>query len=504
MGSPVRFSFASFIQIHRDLETPIYLQIANHIISAIQRGILLPEQKLPGTRTLSIDLETHRNTITAAYEELNQQGWISIQQNKGAFILPFSNKNINKEGETRQYDSSYPQKTGFSFQKSNLLDNPFEHIPCDFVFNDGTPDIRLTQIDDLSRFYSANMKRKSNRKKMGYYNQEGSEYFKKHLSNYLNVSRGFHISPQNLLITRSIEMSLYIISEVLLQANDLIIVGELSFFSANMIFQKSGARIQSIPIDEDGLCIDSLKDICEQETPRMVYVTPHHHYPTTVSLSSKRRLALLELAKEKGFIIVEDDYDYDFQYEVLNNLPLATTDTSGMVVYVSSFGKSLAPGFRTGFIVAPKNLMIEMQKHLGIIDRQGDILMEQALGEMIDDGIIHRHLKKSLKVYRERRDHCVKLLHLHLNDWVDFDIPSGGLAFWLRWKKAVNLMQLSQQCQKKQLFIPKTLLYQNKNITAIRIGFGHLTFDEMENCLLIIKNVLEELHHINRLLVHND
>jgi GntR family transcriptional regulator/MocR family aminotransferase len=114
-------------------------------------------------------------------------------------------------------------------------------------------------------------------------------------------------------------------------------VAELSYFSANMIFQKSGARIQSIPIDEEGLCIDSLIEICKEQTPRMVYVTPHHHYPTTVSLSSKRRLALLELAKEKGFIIVEDDYDYDFQYEKLNNLPLAATDNSGMVVYVSSF-----------------------------------------------------------------------------------------------------------------------------------------------------------------------
>jgi GntR family transcriptional regulator/MocR family aminotransferase len=492
MNSPVRFPFASFVQIQRDLETPIYLQISNHIISAIQRGILYPDQKLPGARTLSSELEVHRNTVTAAYEDLSQQGWINIQQNKGAFVLSFSNENINKRTKSIQNDIYYPQKTGFSFQESNLLDNPFEYIPCDFVFNDGTPDIRLTQIDDLSRFYSANMKRKSNRKKMGYYNQEGSEYFKKHLSNYLNVSRGFHISPQNLLITRSIEMSLFIISELLLQADDLVIVAELSYFSANMIFQKSGARIQSIPIDEEGLCIDSLIEICKEQTPRMVYVTPHHHYPTTVSLSSKRRLALLELAKEKGFIIVEDDYDYDFQYEKLNNLPLAATDNSGMVVYVSSFGKSLAPGFRTGFIIAPKNLMIEMQKYLGIIDRQGDVLMEQALGEMIDDGIIHRHLKKSLKVYRERRDHCVKLLHLHLNDWVNVNIPTGGLAIWLRWKKPVNLMQLSQRCQKKQLFIPKTLLYQNKNITAIRIGFGHLTFDEMENCLLIIKSVLEE------------
>src|SRR5690606_10228526 len=124
-----------------------------HIIGAIQRGILLPEQKLPGTRSLSIDLEIHRNTATAAYEELSQQGWINIEQNKGAVVLPFSNKKSDKQTKSVQNGSNYPQKTGFSFQKSNLLDNPFEYVPCDFVFNDGIPDIRLTQIDDLSRFY---------------------------------------------------------------------------------------------------------------------------------------------------------------------------------------------------------------------------------------------------------------------------------------------------------------------------------------------------------------
>ncbi len=494
MNSPVKLFLASFIQIQRHLQTPIYLQIANQLMSAIQRGILQSGQKLPGSRTFSMELEVHRNTVTAAYEELNQQGWIMVQRNKGCIVLPFSNKNSKKQTEVRHMEAKYPEETGFSFKKSNLLDNPFDYIPCDYVLNDGTPDIRLTQIDDISRFYSANMKRKSNRKKMGYYNQEGSEYFKKHLSNYLNLSRGLQVSPQNLLIARSIEMSLYIISQLLLKPGDLVIVGELGYFSANMIFQKTGATIQTLPVDDDGLCIDSLKEICEQQMPRMIYITPHHHYPTTVSLSSKRRVKLLDLAQENGFIIVEDDSDYDFQYEKLNNLPLATTDRYGMVVYVGSFGKSLAPGFRTGFIVAPQNLMVEMQKYLGIIDRQGDVLMEQALGEMIDDGMINRHLKKSVKVYKERRDHTVKLLHLYLNDWIDFKIPSGGLAIWLRWKKQVNLMQLSHKCQKKQLFIPKTILYQNKKMTALRLGFGHLTFDEMENCILIIKNVLEEMN----------
>jgi GntR family transcriptional regulator / MocR family aminotransferase len=157
-----------------------------------------------------------------------------------------------------------------------------------------------------------------------------------------------------------------------------------------------------------------------------------------------------------------------------------------MVVYIGSFGKSLAPGFRTGFIVAPENLMIEMRKYLGIIDRQGDVLMEHVLGEMIAEGEINRYLKKSLKIYQERRDHFSLLLEEYLGEWIDFQKPSGGLAVWTEWKNPINLMHLSRECSKNNVFIPKTLLYQNKNLTAMRLGFGNLNFDEMDKYFEII------------------
>jgi GntR family transcriptional regulator/MocR family aminotransferase len=132
--------------------------------------------------------------------------------------------------------ATYPQQTGFSFSQSNLLDNPFEHSSCTYIFNDGVPDTRLSQIGNYSSFYS-NLKRKSSYKKIGYYNTEGSEYFKEHLSQYLNLSRGLHISKNNLLITRSTEMSIYIISEILLSEGDMVVVGDPSYFAVNMIFR---------------------------------------------------------------------------------------------------------------------------------------------------------------------------------------------------------------------------------------------------------------------------
>ncbi|MDR6405485.1 MULTISPECIES: PLP-dependent aminotransferase family protein [Chryseobacterium] len=492
MNSPVEIPYQSFIKIDRNSNVAIYMQITNQLINAIQRGFLPVGTKLPGTRLLSKFLEVHRNTIVAVYDELFAQGWVESLPNKGTFIIGKNEEKPVDFNDINQINlKNYPKTTGFLFKTSNILDNPFEHSSCQFVFNDGIPDIRLTQIDQHSRIYSSILKRKAH--KIGHYNQDGSEFFKKNLSQYLNLSRGLPISIDNLLITRSTEMSIYIVSEILLSKDDTVLIGALSYFSVNMIFQKAGVKIITIPIDNEGINVDEVREICKRQKIRMLYLTPHHHYPTTVTLSAQRRLELLNLANEFGFIILEDDYDYDFHYEKSPILPLASADTNGMVIYIGSFGKSLAPGFRTGFIVAPENLMTEMRKYLGIIDRQGDILMEHVLGEMIAEGEINRYLKKSVKIYQERRDYFIQLIQENLGNFLTFEKPSGGLAIWTEWQIPINLMQLSRNCAQNHLFIPKTLLYQNKELTAMRLGFGDLNFDEMEKSVEIFSKTVKTM-----------
>lgn len=492
MNSPVEIPYQSFIKINRNSEVAIYMQVTNQLINAIQRGFLPFGTKLPGTRALSQLLQVHRNTIVAVYDELFAQGWVESLPNKGTFVIGKNDEKPVSFNDFNQIDlKNYPKTTGFTFKTSNILDNPFERSDCEFVFNDGAPDIRLTQIDQHSRIYSSTLKRRAH--KISHYNQDGSEFFKKNLSQYLNLSRGLPISTHNILITRSTEMSIYIVSEILLSENDTVLIGALSYFSVNMIFQKTGVKIVTIPIDDEGIDVEEVRKICQKQKIRMLYLTPHHHYPTTVTLSAQRRLELLNLANEFGFIILEDDYDYDFHYDKSPILPLASADTNGMVIYIGSFGKSLAPGFRTGFIVAPENLMTEMRKYLGIIDRQGDIVMEHVLGEMIAEGEINRYLKKSVKVYQERLDYFVRLVEENLGNYLQFKKPSGGLAIWAEWKIPINLMQLSRNCGQNNLFIPKTLLYQNKDLTAMRLGFGNFNFDEMEKSIEIFSKTVKQM-----------
>lgn len=494
MSSPVRIPYLSFIQIDRQAATPIFMQIATQLSNAIQRNYIAIGTKLPGTRSMSDLLQVNRNTVVAAYDELYQQGWIETRPNKGTFVAEKQTDKPRKLASQRMaYEHKYPQKAGFTFAQNNIIDNPYEHRFCTYAFNDGTPDSRLTHINQLSAFYSANLKRKSNKRKLGYQATDGNDYFKTQLANYLNISRNLQLTKDNVLVTRSTEMGIYIASQVLLQPGDHIIVADLSYFSSNMTFQKVGAKIHTVPTDHDGIDVEQVAELCKQKKIRLLYITPHHHYPTTVTLSAQRRVQLLQLAHKYGFIILEDDYDYDFHYDKNTVLPLASADTNGMVIYIGAFGKSLAPGFRTGFVLAPKDVLHEMNKYLRIIDNQADLVMEQVLGELIEEGEIERYMKKSLKVYKERQRQFMQHLNHSFGEAITVDKPSGGLALWVQWNEPINLMQLKKKCEQKDLFIPKTLLYQNKNLTAMRLGFGHLNQDEMEQALDILYQSVHEL-----------
>src|SRR5690606_35804751 len=157
------------------------------LINAIQRGVLLPGIKLPGSRSLSEELDVHRKTIIAAYDELDAQGWIDIQPNKGTFIGTKSSiKDVDPLKYNKEFLSSYPSITGYRFKISMLLDLPVIKTNCQLEFTDGLPDVRLAPLDHLSRVYGTNLKRKSNRRYLGYSHNEGSEYFKEMLAAYLN------------------------------------------------------------------------------------------------------------------------------------------------------------------------------------------------------------------------------------------------------------------------------------------------------------------------------
>jgi len=489
MNSPVEIPFLSFIEIDRNAETAIYLQFANQFAKAIQLGYLPAGTKLPGTRQLSQLFNLHRNTIVASFQELEAQGWIEIVPNKGSFVLNQHKQKFKKTNQQHYLSiNSYPMKTGFNVEESILLDYPYEEFSQTLFLTDGTIDQRLAELKIPAKLYSTILKRSSSIQKL---HQSQNEYFLKNLANFLNITRGLPITKENILVTRSSEIALFVLAKILLKENDYVAIADLSYYKSNMIFQTQQIKIKTIRTDQNGIDVAHLREICLKNPIRILYITPHHHYPTTVALSSERRIELLHLAKEFGFIIVEDDYDFDFHYSHQPLLPLASTDQNGMVIYAGKFGQYLAPGYRIGFLIAPQNFIKEAKKHLAILEQEVDPFTEQVLGEMIAEGEIMRILKKLRKEYKERRDYFCEKLNTEFDDWIEFKIPHGGLAIWINFKKKINLMQFKNKCEKNGLFIPQTILYQTTKTTAIRIGFAHLTKDEIDEIVQILKNELE-------------
>lgn len=489
MSSPVGFSFNSFINIDRASEEAVYLQVVRQMIVAIQNNRLTAGMQLPGSRVLAETLNIHRKTAISIYNELESQGWIDIIPDRGSFVA--STQPIfmmNKKGAGTSSKPTIPSVAGFAFQESRLLDLPVMKLSVDDLeLTDGVPDIRLAPMDKLTKAIHQRFKRPHNKRLFGYSEVEGSIYYRNQLVDFLNITRGLSASESNIITTRGTQMGLYLVASLLLQAGDTVVTGELGNYLANMVFQKAGARLQAVPVDNQGISVEAIRKLCEHGKIRMVYITPHHHYPTTVTLTTERRIELLELASKYGFIILEDDHDYDFHFDSRPLLPLASVDTGGMVVYIGSFCKSMAPGLRAGYVVAPDNLIKELGKIRRIIDRQSDVWVEQGLGELLHEGEIQRHIKKAQKVYRQRRDYFCDILNQEFDDFVSFSPPPGGLACWTVWHRKINLMRLSSQCKSTGVHIPQSLLYQSRRFSAMRLGFGNLSLSEMDQVLSVVK-----------------
>jgi GntR family transcriptional regulator/MocR family aminotransferase len=260
-----------------------------------------------------------------------------------------------------------------------------------------------------------------------------------------------------------------------------------------MNFLQAGANLIKIPIDEHGIVVDELEKICRRQTVRMVFVTSHHFYPTTVALRADRRIQLLQLSEQYRFIIFEDDYDYDFHYLSKPLLPLASADKAGMVLYCGSFTKAISPAFRVGYLVGSENVIHHLAQLRRIIDRQGDAMLENALAELLQNGVIQRYLRKAWRKYRQRRDVLCELLKTNLGEYVQFQPPVGGMSVWTHFDPKISIPALAQKALQHDLYFSPGFRNENGSATinATRLGFASSTPAELERCVEIMAGLLK-------------
>src|SRR5580692_88933 len=242
----------SIIQIRKNSDTPIYLQIANALIGEMIKGRVGPGIKLPGTRQMSEILNLHRKTLVRAYEELDAQGWITMLPSKGTFTsqaLPEIRPKIlitNKEKS-----SAFSKQTGYPVPINESIRNPVLPNRNIIGFHDG-PDVRLMPIKELGRAYRSILSRTANLKYMSYVEIAGVQKFRAILSEELNSSRGLQTNFENIMITRGCQMGLYLLSSVLFSKGDSIIVGDTNYYYADHVFMDAGVNIVRVRVDEYG------------------------------------------------------------------------------------------------------------------------------------------------------------------------------------------------------------------------------------------------------------
>jgi GntR family transcriptional regulator / MocR family aminotransferase len=469
---------------------PVYLQIAQQIMEEIQRGRLAPSTAMPGTRELAEKLQVNRKTVILAYDELIAQGWLVSEQRRGSFVsanLP----NFNAQ----------PQAAKTGKQPANVVaatEHPLlsYQSPVDGVidFNDGIPDARLIPFNILSRAFRHALIGSSKGKSLGYGDPRGTLALRQSIVTMLNMERGLSVAIDQICIARGSQMGIFLAARVLTRPGDNIVVEQLSYPAAKEAFRSCGANILTVGQDKHGIDVIALEKLCQQQPIRAIYVTPHHQFPTTVIMTAERRLKLLMLAEQYDFTIVEDDYDHEFHFSHHPVFPLASTNHGGRVIYVGSLSKVLAPGLRVGYLVATPELIDRCAKEVMLIDRQGNSITELAVAELMVSGEIKRHIRRTFKIYNERRNLLITLVKKELKEYVTFDAPDGGLAIWLRLKEGIDVEKVAAQAvMHKVRILPGTLFSESAHsVHSIRLGFGSLTTSELEKGVLALKTAFQQ------------
>ncbi|NND33088.1 MAG: PLP-dependent aminotransferase family protein [Saprospiraceae bacterium] len=271
-------------------------------------------------------------------------------------------------------------------------------------------------------------------------------------------------------------------------------IGDLSWESAKINFLYHGIHLVKVRIDSDGLNVDHLEEICQQKKIKLVFVTPHHQYPTTAIMPAYRRIKLLQLAQQFGFLIFEDDYDYDFHFSRHPIMPLASAFHQRQVLYAGSFTKAISPVFRVGYLVGSKE-QIDLLCHVRrLVDRQGDTIQELALNEILKTGIIQRYLRKNRRIYQLRRDCFISLLSNHLADFVSYSKPEGGMAIWTKFRSDIDLAGLAKKALNHDLYFQDGTQFHSSpdGIHCTRLGFASSSVEELTHAVEILSDLVFE------------
>lgn len=475
------------IQILRDSTLSMHAQIEKAIIQDIKSGRLIAGTALPGSRLLASNIQVNRKTVIQAYDDLVAQGWLETQNKRGTFVAHRHQVNIKPQLSSNHYmlhrseiaaiESVYPQKN------DDII-----------AFSQGQPDPRLIPFEMLARVHRHALISASRESTIATNDPLGLLVLRQAVLTMLNIERGLHAKLNQICITKSLQMSLYLTAKTLIKTGDYIIFEQLTHPNVRETFKSVGASLLYVNQDEEGINTDEIEQLCLakqalQRSIKAVYVTPNQQIPTTVTLSISRRKKLIELAERFGFTIIEDDAGFLHQFGDVITPPIASLVHHANVIYIASLTEALSNSVGVSFIVGEQTFMMKYAKQLILIDQQAHYVTELALSKILHSGQLKKHLMHTNKIYKARRIHFLKLIQQELEFFVDINPAKSGLAFWLKISSEIRMDQLLHDLARLKVNIQSGKFYAHNEqaVRGLLIGFANLTEDEAKAGIQRIK-----------------
>ena len=430
---------------------PLQARLRAAVVREIQAGRLAPGTALPSSRDLARLLGLGRNTVTAAYQQLVDDGFLQARPRSGIFVDALAREataeeatNLPAVAGARAPD--WGQRVLRSLQGKPTLSKPERWRDYPFPFVYGHHDPQLFPVEDFRECCSRSLARASLEHWTPDFETEDVPDLVEQLRLRVLPKRGVFALPEEILITVGAQQAFHLLAEALFDQRTRVGFEEPGYPHARNCFGLREPRWLPLRVDDDGLVVDELPAL------DYVFVTPTQQSPTTATLSLARRRELLQRAEQQNLVLIEDDYEAENLHEGAPIAALKSLDRSGRVIYVGSIAKSLAPALRLGYIVAPRALVAELRLLRHVIVRHPSAFLQHAYALYLSLGHHESHGRRLNQAMRVRLAAAAEALQRELPDFI-FRQPQGGASVWVQAPAWVDAGELALEARRVGVLI---------------------------------------------------
>ncbi|MEM8662809.1 MAG: PLP-dependent aminotransferase family protein [Pseudomonadota bacterium] len=453
-------------------------QIREGLVSAVLGGQLSITQRVPSTRAMARQLGVSRNTVVLAYQGLVETGFLISRERSGTYVNPdvLTGMPAPPKPAAPSGDIGWAARLRIRPGGQANIEKPagWRTAPYNFIY--GQIDPTLFPIADWRDCVRQAMGAKGLDQWTADHFAADDAMLIEQIRTRILPRRGIAAREEEVLVTMGAQNALYLVASLLVAPNTRVAMEDPGYPDARNMFALRTPHVTPIRVDAHGMVPGPALGASD-----LVFVTPSHHFPTTVTLPLARREALLALAREHDVIVVEDDYEFETNYASVPTPALKSLDDEGRVIYIGSLSKSLVPGVRIGFLVAPKPLIDEARALRRLMLRHPPGNNQRTAALFLAHGHHDALLGRLHKVYRQRWTAMREALETHLPGWSQSP-TFGGTSFWLTGPAQFDATRLAQTALEAGIVIePGHVFFAGPNPpnNHLRLGFSSIATDKI-------------------------